>query len=159
MTDDVTLREVQDADRDVFYSFMQDEDAIHMAAFTPEDPADRTEFDAHWNRILGNDDVTMRTILRDGAVVGNVGSYSMDGDREVTYWVDKDAWGTGIATTALGQFLLIDAARPIHARVVQDNAASIKVLERSGFVITGEDEAFAPGRGEIVAEYIMTLPT
>ncbi len=157
MSRGLVLREVRGADRDTFFGFMQDAEAIHMAAFTPEDPSDRSAFDAHWDRILSSESVTMRTIENDGIVVGNVGSFVMEGEREVTYWIGREAWGCGVATQALRQFLLIDATRPIHARVVKDNAASVRVLKKCGFAVTGEDEGFAHGRGQVVSEYIMTL--
>jgi len=153
----IKLREVEDSDREAFFGFMQDAGAIHMAAFTPEDSADRAAFDAHWARILSDDEVTMRTIVRGGEVVGNIGSFVMFGDREVTYWIDRGAWGSGVATEALAQFLDVDATRPIHARVAQDNAASIRVLEKSDFTVVGEDEGYAHGRGEVIVEYVMAL--
>jgi RimJ/RimL family protein N-acetyltransferase len=153
----MNLRAVVASDLDIFFEFFQDDGAIDMAAFTPEDPSDRKVFDAHWDRILGNETVTMMTIEVDGEVAGNVGSFSMEGDRDVTYWVGRSHWGSGVATAALKSFLLIDTTRPINARVVQDNAASIRVLEKCGFTVSSTDEGFAPGRGKVVAEYIMTL--
>jgi hypothetical protein len=35
----------------------------------------------------------MRTVEHDGEVAGNVRSYSIDGEREVTYWVGRSHWG------------------------------------------------------------------
>jgi RimJ/RimL family protein N-acetyltransferase len=47
------------------------------------------------------------------------------------------------------------AIRPIHARVVKDNAASLWVLEHNGFTISGEDRGFAEGRGADVDEWLL----
>jgi len=47
--------------------------------------------------------------------------------------------------------------RPLFARAARDNRASIRVLERCGFVITGEDTGFAHGRGKEIAEVCLTL--
>jgi len=154
---DVSLRGVTPSDRDVFFAMEQDTIAIDMAAFTAEDPTDRTTFDAHWDRILASDSVTMRTVLGGGEVAGTVGSYVMDGDREVTYWIGRPHWGQGIATDALRLFLAIDSTRPMHARVAADNTGSIRVLRKCGFTITEETTGFAHGRGEIIAEHVMTL--
>ncbi len=41
--------------------------------------------------------------------------------------------------------------------MAKDNVASIRVLEKCGFVITNEGREFAAGRGEEVAEYVLTL--
>jgi RimJ/RimL family protein N-acetyltransferase len=153
----VTLRRVRPTDLDVFFVFMQDPGAITMAAFTPEDPADRAAFDAHWDRILQNETVTMRAVVVHGEVAGNIGSYASDTGREVTYWIGRTFWGTGNATEALRQFLEIDTRRPMYARVVTDNLRSIRVLESNGFSTLRTDEGFAHGRGETVTEHIMQL--
>jgi RimJ/RimL family protein N-acetyltransferase len=47
--------------------------------------------------------------------------------------------------------------RPLSARVAKDNKGSIRVLEKCGFVITGEDTGFANARGAEIEEYILTL--
>ena len=153
----VALRRVRPTDLDVFFGFMQDPGAITMAAFTPEDPGDREAFDAHWRRILESKAVTMCSVIVHGEVAGNIGSYESDSGREVTYWIGRPFWGTGIATEALRQFLEIDSHRPIYARVVTDNLRSIGVLESNGFVVSRTEEGFAHGRGEVVAEYVMNL--
>jgi len=156
---DVTLRDVHPDDLDHFFELLQDIEAIAMAAFTPADPADRGAFDDHWRRILSNDSVTMLTILWRGAVAGNVGSFTLGDDRDVAYWIDRDYWGTGIATEALRQFLRIDTTRPIHATAVKDNLGSIRVLAKNGFEMVGSDEGYAHGRGEVVKEVVMHLTT
>ena len=153
----VSLRDVGTEDLNWFFEFFQDTESIVMAAFTPEDPSDRKAFGAHWDRILANENVTMRTVEHDGEVAGNVGSYSTDGKREVTYWFGRSHWGAGVATDALRQFLVIDTTRPIFARVAKDNSASIRVLEKCGFAVTRADAGFAHGRGTVVEEFVMTL--
>lgn len=153
----ITIRRVEIEDLDVFFSNEKDPGAIRMAAFTPKDPTDRSAFDAHWQRILADESVTVCAIVVYGEVAGNVGSYESDVGREVTYWIGRPFWGSGIATEALRQFLEIDVHRPIHARVATDNQRSIRVLENNGFITTSTDEGFAHGRSEVVAEYVMAL--
>src|SRR4051795_6163155 len=92
----IVLREVHDSDLPVFFRQMNDPEALHLAAFTPKDPADRDAFDAHWKRIRASDDV-QRTILADGDVVGSAAVYGEPGEREVTYWIDRAHWGGGSA--------------------------------------------------------------
>ncbi|MGV9574785.1 GNAT family N-acetyltransferase, partial [Streptomyces nigra] len=54
---DVELRAVHDSDLPVFFRQLNDPEALRMAAFTPEDPADRAAFDAHWRRLRSSSDV------------------------------------------------------------------------------------------------------
>lgn len=152
-----TLRVVVAEDLDVFFTHMQDTGAVWMAAFTPPDPTDRSAFDAHWNRILGDATVLARTIVSDGAVAGHIASFNMLGDREITYWIDRAVWGRGVATAALRAFLDVEVTRPLHARAAADNAGSLTVLERCGFVKIGTDRGFATARNIEIEEAVMRL--
>ena len=62
----------------------------------------------------------------------------LGGHREVTWWIGREDWGRGIATRALQEFLQLEATRPLYARAASDNAASIRVLTKCGFLIVGE---------------------
>lgn len=154
---DVTLRNVQDADLDAFFLQQQDEDARFLAAFVAPDPQDRAAFEGHWRRLRADPRVTTRTVLVAGEVAGHLGAFDRDGEREVTYWIDRSCWGRGVATAALRQFLALEARRPIHARVVEDNVGSRRVLEKCGFVAYGEERDFANGRGAEVVEVLLRL--
>ncbi len=81
--------------------------------------------------------VITRTILLDGAVVGYAGSFTRSGERLVAYWIGCEWWGRGIATEALTSFLEQDRTRPLRARVARHNVASIRVLEKCGFLLCG----------------------
>ncbi|MET7860566.1 GNAT family N-acetyltransferase [Streptomyces sp. NPDC005318] len=156
-TPEVTLREVHDSDLPLFYAYMCDPEAVRTAAFTSENPADRAAFDAHWARLLADGSIVMRTVLADGAVVGNAGVYGLAGDRQVTYWIDRAHWGRGLATAALRALLDVVPERPLHARAAADNTGSRRVLEKCGFTVTGEDRGFAHARGELTDELLFTL--
>lgn len=155
---DVVLRDVTNADLAIFFDQQLDPDANYMAAFTSRDPTDRAAFLAHWTKVLGDDTNINKTILFNGEVAGNIASFEMFGEREVGYWIGKQYWGKGIATRALAAFLGLVKIRPLYARAVKDNAASLRVLQKCGFTITGEDKGFANARGEEIEEYILTLP-
>jgi RimJ/RimL family protein N-acetyltransferase len=73
----------------------------------------------------------------DGRVVGHIASFDLEGRRDVTYWNGREDWGRGIATRALQEFLQLEATRPNYAGAASDNAASIRVLTKCGFVIVG----------------------
>lgn len=154
---DVLLREVTDGDLPVFFEQQLDPAANHMAAFTCKDPADRDAFAAHWKKIQGDRSVTIRTILSDGRVAGHVASFERSGEREVTYWIGKEYWGKGIATRALSELLGQLKTRPLYARAARDNVASLRVLEKCGFTVSGHDKGFANARGEEVEEVVLKL--
>lgn len=87
---DVRLRDVEDADVEVFYEQQLDGEAAAMAAF----PSRAWEaHSAHWAKIRNDETCFTRTIVADGEVVGNIGSWVQDGQREVGYWVGKPYWG------------------------------------------------------------------
>ncbi len=157
MTQNLILREVVDDDVLVFYDHLLDAEAVHMAAFTHEDPFDFEAHCAHWKKIRANDTVLIRTLVVDDQVVGHVASFEMFGQRDVTYWIARQHWGNGYATEGLASFLLLDTVRPLHGRAAKDNQASIRVLRKCGFEVSGEDRAFAHARGCETEELILTL--
>lgn len=159
MTSEIELREVADGDLPVFFDNQLDPEAVHMAAFTAKDPADREAFDAHWARIRADESVVIRTIVVDGEVAGSVLSYVESGNPEVSYWIGRSHWGRGIATRGLRLFLEEFAERPVYARVARDNAGSIRVLEKCGFTTIGEERGFANARGEEIEELVMRRDT
>lgn len=156
-TSGVLLRDVTEGDLPMFFDYQLDPDANRMAAFTTEDPSDRDAFGAHWTKILGDETIVAKTILFDGRVAGNVLSFVQFGEREISYWIGKDYWGKGIATEALGQFLGHVKERPLYARAAKDNVASLRVLKKCGFIVSGENKGFSNARGEEVEEFVLTL--
>lgn len=158
MHPDLVLRDVIDTDLAVFFEHETDPEAVLMAAFTPKDPSDRAAFDAHWARIMAADSVLIRTIVSDSQVVGHVLSYVESDRPEVSYWIGREHWGRGIATRALQVFLDgVDTRRPMKARVARDNAPSIRVLEKCGFKVIGEERGFANARGAEIEELVLEL--
>src|SRR5262249_57819156 len=94
-----------------------------------------------------------------GEVAGSIGAFvaPWSGTLEVTYWIGREFWDKGIATKALAVFLSVVKTRPIYARAAKDNTASVRVLEKCGFTITGYERGFANARGEEVEEVVMEL--
>ena len=157
MSDALVLRETTEDDLPVLFEYQLQPAARHMAAFTPADSQDRQAWLARWKKIVAGDATVSMTVLLDGQVVGMVGGFVQDGEHEVTYWIGEEHWGKGIATRGLSRFLDRYGERPVYARAVKDNAASIRVLEKCGFVACGEDRGFANARGEEVDEVIFRL--
>ncbi|SFK58748.1 Protein N-acetyltransferase, RimJ/RimL family [Geodermatophilus ruber] len=128
-----------------------------MAAFTRADPSDRSSFDAHYERVRNDPDVTMRAIDDERGLAGMIASFSMEGEREVSYWIDPSRWGRGIGSAALEAFVQVEVTRPLFARVAQHNTGSAKVLIRAGFVQVGTETSYADGVGRDVVEHIYRL--
>lgn len=153
----VVLRDVEAADLPAFFEQQLDPEANRMAAFTTRDPSDTEAFATHWDMLLGSDTVVRKTVLLAGRVAGHVLSFEQEGKREVTYWLGKEYWGKGVASLALEEFLRHEATRPLYARAAKDNAGSIRVLQKCGFKISGEDTGYANARGEDVEELVLVL--
>jgi len=154
----VALRPVEVADLDAIFEQMRDPESVRMAAFTPEDPSDRSAFDAHMARVMSCSEVRLRAIIRDARLVGTVASYVSEATTEVTYWIDRTCWGQGTATRALGLLLEEISVRPIRARAASDNAGSLRVLQKAGFRPIGTEVSFAPGRATEIEGTILELP-
>ncbi len=157
MTSALILRPVEPSDLDEFFIHQQDQDANHMAAFGAKDPNDRGVFDMHWQMILNDEDITVRTIEVNGTVAGHILSYTENEIPQLSYWLGRSFWGQGITTEAVGTFLQEFTQRPLQARAVADNEASIRILTGHGFTPQGETRSFATSRGEVVREVILQL--
>lgn len=160
MTDnklDIKLRPTKISDLDTLFQFQLDKEGGYLAAFMPTDPTDKTAYVTKHTKLLSDPTVNNQTILVDNVIVGSVAKFVMEGDAEITYWLDKKFWGQGIATKALQNFLDIETTRPIFGRVAFDNFGSQKVLEKCGFVKIGSDKGFANARQTEIEEFIYKL--
>ena len=153
----VSLRPLEDRDLDTIFQQVTDPESIRMAAFTAEDQTDRSAFLDRMSRLRADTSVTHRIIDVDGAIAGTIGSFQVDNQTEVTYWVGRTHWGKGIASAALQLLLAETAGRPVYARAASDNVASLRVLEKAGFRCVGVNRDFARGRGEEIEETILRL--
>src|SRR5690242_1651058 len=111
------LRDVEDDDIPIFFEQQNDPEAIEMAAFPPRE---WEPFVEHWGRIRRDPTLVTRTIVADGQVAGNIGSFPRDGRRLVGYWLGREFWGRGLATRALAE-LVEELERPLYAEVSTAN--------------------------------------
>jgi RimJ/RimL family protein N-acetyltransferase len=130
--DRIRLRPVEPADLPRMYDLQLDPDSNRMA-FTI--PRTREAFDSHWAKTLDDQNNTTRAILVGEALVGSISSFPMDGADHVGYWIDRAYWGKGIASRALHLLLLEVVKRPLVAIVATSNVASLRVLQKCGFVV------------------------
>ncbi|WP_417455760.1 GNAT family N-acetyltransferase [Kordiimonas sp.] len=155
--DDVRLRPHQAADFETLVTFVDDEEAFFLAGGGTRDtsaPAMQARIEAYITK-----DARFAVVLYEGAVAGYVAAFEREGMLEVSYWIGRDFWGKGIASRALGLWVTERAkdSNELHARVAKDHTASIRVLEKNGFQVAGEDRYFSPHRNAEVDEWLYRL--
>ena len=100
---------------------------------------------------------TVWAIEVDGAAAGGIGiELHSDVERvsaEIGYWLGQPVWGRGIATEALAAvtaeaFRRFDLTR-LYAVPFADHAASVRVLEKAGYVLEGRLRQSAIKDGQI----------
>jgi RimJ/RimL family protein N-acetyltransferase len=107
-------------------------------------------------QVAAQDPVRARTFLiehEDQGPVGVIGLFEdADPAPEVGYWIARPFWGRGFATEAL-QGATTWASKALKCRALMaghfsDNPASGRVLEKAGFLYTGEvRRGFSRARG------------
>jgi RimJ/RimL family protein N-acetyltransferase len=143
----IQLRNVEANDLPLFFEHQRDPIAVAMVAFKSRD---RAAFDQHWAKLLADDSLLKQTVIVDGEVAGNIGSWTSEGKREIGYWIDRAFWGRGVATQALFAFLGLEPVRPLCAEVAKHNVGSIRVLEKCGFKFHSVEEASNDGDVSLV---------
>lgn len=154
---EIELRPTTVADLDILFQFQLDLEGRHLAAFMSQDSTHKEAYLAKYTRLLNDPTVNNQTIIADSEIVGSIAKFVMEGDAELTYWIDRQFWGKGVATNALKNFLNLETARPLFGRVAFDNLGSRKVLENCGFVKIGTDRGFANARQAEIEEFIYRL--
>jgi RimJ/RimL family protein N-acetyltransferase len=150
----VQLRHVEPGDLPELFRHQLDPEANRMAVMNARD---EHAFNTHWAKILGDPTLFVRAILADGQLVGSINCFPWDGRDHVGYSIAREHWGRGIATRALALLLERVSSRPLHARVARSNVASLRVLERCGFVVTSYQWAPATDRFPACEEALAIL--
>ncbi|HMX76179.1 MAG TPA: GNAT family N-acetyltransferase [Anaerolineales bacterium] len=127
----ILLRPVIETDLPILFQQQLEPEAVAMSAYPAKD---RGEFMRHWEGILKNKNVTVRTIVYKEKVAGHIicwkeGKY----EQRIGYWIGKEFWRRGIASAAVAEMLLLIKIRPLFAEVANHNTASKRVLEKNGF--------------------------
>lgn len=154
---DIKLRPTEVSDLETLFQIQLDEEANYQAAFTSKDSQNKEAYLAKYTRLLSDPAVNNQTIIVDTVIAGSIAKFVMEGDAEITYWIDKKFWGQGVATKALKDLLIIEKTRPVFGRVAFDNLGSQKVLENCGFIRIGTDKGFANARQTEIEEFIYRL--
>lgn len=156
-TIEIELKHTNQKDLETLFLFQLDKDANYLAAFTSKNPSDKDAYIKKWTKLLSDEKINVRTILLKNEIVGSIAKFEMESNAEITYWIGKEFWGKGIASTALKKFLEIEKTRPLFGRIAFDNLGSKKVLENCGFSKIGIEKGFANAREKEIEEIIFEL--
>jgi len=150
----IRLRNVERGDLPRMYQMQLDPESNRLAATIPR----RAEaFEAHWANVLRDPSVTAKAILLGEVLVGTVSCFWCDGQANVGYWISREHWGKGIASRALELLLLEVPTRPLCAHVATSNGASLRVLQKSGFVVERVQVSPASDRHPECEEAVLVL--
>lgn len=132
----ILLRSVVESDLPILFEQQLDPEAVAMSSYSSKD---KGEFMRHWEGIMKNKNMTARTILYKEKIAGHIicwkeGKY----EQRIGYWIGKEFWRRGIASTAVAEMLFLIKIRPLFAEVANHNAASKRVLEKNGFSLHDE---------------------
>ena len=159
----IHLRRTLRADLPTLFHMQSDPVANALAGTKPRD---RAAFDARWEEILRDPPptppnpptgVTPRVIIADGHLVGAINIFPQEDTDSIGYWIDREHWGRGIATRAIALLIEEVPVRPLFARVAVHNAASLRALQRNGFVIAGRRHTPATERYVESETVVLTL--
>lgn len=148
MNQHITLRPWQDSDAPALYRYASDPDVGSRAGWQPHQSEEESR---DIIRTVFNNDTTWAIVLKDdtNTPIGAIGyGPSCDcslparaGEPTVGYWIGKPYWNKGYCTEALR--MVIEHARrqgipSLISGHYTDNPASGRVMEKCGFVPTGE---------------------
>jgi len=139
----INLRHFKDSDTDLLISYLNNNEVTQY--ITSAIPNPYTLIDALWWIDAGSKTQYIKAIEHKGTFVGcisaTLGDFEYDRSAELGYWIGKEYWGQGIATAAVKMFseFLFNETELVRlfVSVVNENKASIRVLENNDFLHEG----------------------
>lgn len=150
----IRLRPVQPGDLPRMYELQLDPESNRMAVTIPRI---REAFDSHFAKVLDDPGIAARVVLFGEAIVGFISCFPRAGQDHVGYWIDREYWGRGFASRALHLLLQEVAKRPLVATAATSNGASLRVLQKCGFVVEQTRLAPADERHPECEEAVLVL--
>ena len=147
-TERITLRHWLDTDAKALYKYASDPEVGPRAGWQPHKSEEES---LEIIRTVFNNPTTWAIVWNEtGEAIGAIGYGpscdcslpAREGEPTVGYWVGKPYWGKGICTEALRLMIAhireTTVIRSLISGHFTDNHASGRVMEKSGFVATGE---------------------
>ena len=137
VTSRLKLRSARPDDLEAMHAVLSDPRATRWWSTPPHETLNETRV---WldSMIANGPDQPDFVIERDGVVIGKAGFWKLP---EVGYILHPDHWGQGFAgeavEAAIGHVFATRDIEELTADVDPENAASIRLLERLGFIRTG----------------------
>jgi RimJ/RimL family protein N-acetyltransferase len=150
----IRLRPVEPGDLPRVYEMQLDPESNRMAATIPRTGE---AFDSHWAKVMVDPGCTAMAVLLGEALVGTISCFPADGEDHVGYWIDRAHWGKGIVSRALALLLQEVTKRPLFATAATSNSASLRVLQKCGFVVERVRHAPATDRYPECEEAVLVL--
>ncbi|MET0607013.1 MAG: GNAT family N-acetyltransferase [Beijerinckiaceae bacterium] len=127
-------------------------------------PQERARFE-EWTSLAAElndgEEVAVAAILLEGRAVGIVAINWLRGARNLGYWLAQPAWGRGLMSEAVEGMLAWFFAHHedlfILSGAVEGNAASLRILDKLGFVTIGETMTPSLAHGCLVGHIDMVL--
>lgn len=148
-TDRLVLRPWMESDAGALYKYASDPKVGPMAGWAPHKSLEES---LEIIRTVFNNDTTWAIVLKEtGEPIGAIGYGpscdcglpAREGEPTVGYWVARPYWNRGICTEALGLMIRKVQTDTNIASLISghftDNPASGRVMEKCGFVPTGEE--------------------
>jgi 8-oxo-dGTP diphosphatase len=151
------LRAPRLEDADAIARLLADGTVARFTARIPH-PYRREDAQAFIGGLKTSDElVWVLTAKSDESVLGAIGLAHPEAPTgpALGYWLGRDHWGAGFMSEAVARVLRFAfedlTAVKVRARAHPQNAASLRVLEKAGFVCTGSKTIDAPARGGTMA--------
>ena len=147
-TDRIILRPWHESDAEALYKYASDPDVGSRAGWPPHKSVEES---LEVIRTVFNNDTMWAIVLKEtGEAIGAMGYMpkcelnlsARKGEPLVGYWIGKPYWNKGICTEALQLMLDYIRHETNYSSLISshyiDNPASGRVMEKCGFVPTGE---------------------
>jgi RimJ/RimL family protein N-acetyltransferase len=143
-TERLILRPLEEGDLEAMIALLGEPDVALFMATLPF-PYTRADADEYLGKTRSDPAHRSYAIIdRNQVLMGNMALTDPQDGRppQLGYWLGKPFWGRGYVTEALDGLIAalkaIGAIERLGARVLVENPASRRVLEKSGFIVTEE---------------------
>jgi RimJ/RimL family protein N-acetyltransferase len=157
----ISLRQFQTSDAELLVSYLNTPEVTQY--ITASIPTPYTNTDALWWIEHADQNEYIQAIEYKGKFVGcisaTVGHFEYANSAELGYWIGKAFWNLGITTEAVKQLVELlfstNKLNRLFVSVVAKNIASIRVLEKNGFVCEGTLKHASHKNGQYFDECLM----